>query len=103
MTELLKKMWFKLMKKYDINLQDSIIMIFNRFYKDRLKKAQKMKQEHSLEKKMRENTLKKLNWQKKKSLKNDFINVRVNEMLSLIVKQVVKKKKQKKVKEKWEK
>ena len=42
--------------------------------------------------------LKKLNQQKKKSLKNDSINVRVNEMLFLIVKQVMKKKNKKKLK-----
>ena len=42
--------------------------------------------------------LKKLNWQKKKSLKNNFINVKVNEMLFLIVKQVVKKKNKEKSK-----
>ena len=36
-------------------------MIFNRFYKNKLKKAQKMKQEHNLEKKMKKNILKKLN------------------------------------------
>src|SRR5436190_1282325 len=56
-----KKMQFKLIKKHDVNLQDSIIMIFSRLYKDRLKKAQKMKQEHNLDKKMRKNTFKKLN------------------------------------------
>ena len=49
------------MKKHDINLQDSIIMIFSRFYKNRLKKIQKIKQKCDLEKKMRENMLKKLN------------------------------------------
>src|SRR5204863_9373172 len=47
---------------------------------------------------MRENTLKKLNWQKKKFLKNDFINVRADEMLSSVVKQVVKKKNKEKSK-----
>src|SRR5437762_2373560 len=57
-----------------------------------------MKQEHSLEKKMRENTFKKLNQQKKKSLKNNSINIRANEMLSSVVKQVVKKKNKKKSK-----
>ena len=49
------------MKKHDINSQNSTIMIFNRLYKDRLKKAQKMKQEHNLDKKMKKNTFKKLN------------------------------------------
>ena len=73
-------------------------MIFNRLYKNKLKKAQKMKQEHSLDKKMSKNTLKKLNQQKKKFLKNNSINIRANEILSLIVKQVVKKKNKKKLK-----
>ena len=49
-------------------------------------------------KKMRKNMFKKLNWQKKKSLKNDFINVKADEILFLIVKQVVKKKNKKKLK-----
>jgi len=98
LTELLKKMQFKLMKKHDIDSQNSAIMIFNRLYKDELKKAQKMKQEHDLNKKMSENMLKKLNQQKKKFLKNDFINVRADEMLSSIVKQVVKKKNKEKSK-----
>ena len=49
------------MKKHDINLQDSIIMIFSRFYKDELKKTQKIKQECSFDKKMSKNTFKKLN------------------------------------------
>ena len=49
------------MKKHDVNLQNSTIMIFSRFYKDELKKAQKMKQEHDFDKKMSENMLKKLN------------------------------------------
>ena len=57
-----------------------------------------MKQEHSLDKKISENTLKKLNQQKKKFLKNDFINIKVNRILFLIVKQVVKKKNKKKLK-----
>ena len=61
LTKLLKKMQFKLMKKHDVNLQNSTIMIFSRFYENRLKKAQKMKWEHNLEKKMRKNILKKLN------------------------------------------
>ena len=86
------------MKKHDVNLQDSIIMIFSRLYEDRLKKAQKMKQEHNLDKKMRKNTFKKLNWQKKKSLKNDFINVRADETLSSIIKQVKWEKNKKKLK-----
>ena len=98
LTELSKKMQFKLMKKHDVNLQDSTIMIFSKFYKDRLKKAWKMKQECSFEKKMKKNILKKLNWQKKKFLKNDFINVKADEMLSSVVKQVVKKKNKKKLK-----
>src|SRR5437667_11590722 len=80
------------MKKHDVNLQDSIIMIFSRLYENELKKTQKMKQECNLDKKMSENMLKKLNQQKKKSLKNNFINVKIDRMLSLIVKQVVKKK-----------
>src|SRR6266513_1004431 len=91
-------MQFKLMKKHDINLQDSTIMIFSRLYKDRLKKAQKMKQEHNLDKKMSEDTLKKLNQQKKKSLKNNSINIRADRTLSSVVKQVVKKKKKEKSK-----
>ena len=86
------------MKKHDVDSQNSIIMIFSRLYEDRLKKAQKMKQKCDLDKKMRENMLKKLNQQKKKSLKNNSINVRANETLSLIVKQVVKKKNKKKSK-----
>ena len=49
------------MKKHDVNSQNLAIMIFNRFYQDELKKAQKMKQEHDLDKKMNENMLKKLN------------------------------------------
>jgi len=57
-----------------------------------------MKQECSLDKKMRENILKKLNQQKKKSLKNDSINVRMNRTLSSVVKQVVKKKNKEKLK-----
>ena len=61
LTELSKKMWFKLMKKHDVDLQDSTIMIFSRLYKDRLKKAWKMKQECDLDKKMSKNMLKKLN------------------------------------------
>ena len=85
-------------KKHDVDLQNSVIMIFNRLYEDRLKKAWKMKQECDLDKKMSENMLKKLNWQKKKSLKNDSINVRADEMLFLIVKQVVKKKNKEKLK-----
>ena len=73
-------------------------MIFSRLYEDELKKAQKMKQEHSLDKKMSEDTFKKLNQQKKKFLKNDSINIKVNEMLSSVIKQVVKKKNKKKLK-----
>ena len=57
-----------------------------------------MKQEHSLDKKMSKNMLKKLNQQKKKLLKNNSINVRADRMLSLIVKQVVKKKNKEKLK-----
>src|SRR5947208_14747427 len=57
-----------------------------------------MKQKHDLEKKMKENTFKKLNKQKKKSLKNNFINIKADEMLSSIVKQVVKKKNKEKSK-----
>ena len=47
---------------------------------------------------MSKNTLKKLNQQKKKSLKNDFINIRADRMLFLIVKSVMKKKNKKKLK-----
>ena len=61
LTELLKKMQSKLMKKYDVNLQDSIIMIFSRLYENELKKAWKMKWECDLEKKIKKNMLKKLN------------------------------------------
>src|SRR5881394_220707 len=57
-----------------------------------------MKQECDLGKKMSEDTLKKLNWQKKKSLKNDSINVRADRTLSSVVKQVVKKKNKEKLK-----
>ena len=57
-----------------------------------------MKQEYNLDKKMSENTFKKLNQQKKKSLKNNFINIKADKMLFLIVKQVVKKKNKKKLK-----
>ena len=57
-----------------------------------------MKWEHSLDKKMNKNTFKKLNWQKKKFLKNNFINIKTDRMLSLIIKQVVKKKNKKKLK-----
>ena len=98
LTELLKKMQFKLMKKHDINLQNSTIMIFSRLYEDELKKAQKMKWEHDLDKKMNEDMLKKLNWQKKKSLKNNSINIKTDKMLYSVVKQVVKKKNKKKLK-----
>ena len=86
------------MKKHDVDSQDSTIMIFSRFYEDELKKAQKMKQEHSLDKKMSENMLKKLNQQKKKSLKNNFINVRTDRTLFSEVKQVMKKKNKEKSK-----
>src|SRR2546421_9210317 len=86
------------MKKYDVDLQNSAIMIFNRLYKDELKKAQKMKQECDLDKKISKNMLKKLNQQKKKFLKNDSINIRADKMLSLIIKQVVKKKNKEKSK-----
>ena len=41
---------------------------------------------------------KKLNQQKKKSLKNDSINIKADRMLSLIIKQAVKKKNKKKLK-----
>ena len=61
LTKLLKKMWFKLMKKHDINLQDSIIMIFSKLYENKLKKAWKMKWEHDFDKKINKNTFKKLN------------------------------------------
>ena len=47
---------------------------------------------------MNKNIFKKLNQQKKKSLKNDFINVKADRMLFLIIKQVVKKKNKKKLK-----
>ena len=47
---------------------------------------------------MKEDIFKKLNQQKKKSLKNNSINVRADRMLSSIVKQVVKKKNKKKSK-----
>ena len=73
-------------------------MIFSRFYENELKKAWKMKQEHDLEKKMRENILKKLNWQKKKSLKNNFINIKADKILFLIIKQAMKKKNKEKSK-----
>ena len=96
--KIIKKMQFKLIKKHDINLQNSTIMIFNRFYEDELKKAQKMKQECNFNKKISKNMFKKLNQQKKKFLKNDFINVKANEMLSSVIKQVVKKKNKKKSK-----
>ena len=92
LTELLKKMWFKLMKKHDVDLQNSTIMIFSRLYKNELKKAWKMKQKHDLDKKMSKNMLKKLNWQKKKFLKNNFINVRADKILSSVIKQIMKKK-----------
>ena len=55
-----------------------------------------MKQEHNLDKKMSENILKKLNQQKEKFLKNNFINIKMNEMLSSVIKQVMKKKNKKK-------
>ena len=86
------------MKKHDINSQDSTIMIFSRLYKDELKKAQKMKQEHSFDKKIKENILKKLNQQKKKFLKNNSINIRADRILSSVIKQVVKKKNKEKLK-----
>src|SRR5436190_9236759 len=57
-----------------------------------------MKQEHDFNKKMSENMLKKLNQQKKKSLKNNFINVKANRMLFSVIKQVVKKKNKEKLK-----
>jgi len=41
------------MNKHDINLQNLIMMIFNKLYEDALKKAQKMKQEYDFEKTMR--------------------------------------------------
>src|SRR5947207_11365117 len=59
LARLPKKMRFKLMNKHDIDLQDSTIMIFDRLYKDTLKKARKLKREHGLDKKMSEKTLKK--------------------------------------------
>ena len=57
-----------------------------------------MKQEHDLDKKMSENMLKKLNQQKEKLLKNDSINIRADEMLSFIIKSVMKNKDKKKLK-----
>ena len=98
MIRLSKKMWLKLMKKHDIHSQNLTTMNFNRLFKDEMKKAWKMKQECDLDKKMSEKMLKKLNWQKKKSLKNDSINVRADETLSLIIKPVMKKKNKKKLK-----
>ena len=86
------------MKKHDINLQDLIIMIFSKLYEDELKKAWKMKWEHNLDKKISKNTFKKLNQQKKKFLKNDFINIKTNRKFFLIIKQVIKKKNKKKSK-----
>ena len=72
LTELLKKMWFKLMKKHDVNLQDSTIMIFSRLYKDRLKKAWKMKQECNLEKKNEKEYAQKIESAKEKVFEKQF-------------------------------
>ena len=47
---------------------------------------------------MSENTLKKLNQQKKKLLKNNFINIRADRTFSSIVQQVMKKKNKEKLK-----
>ena len=87
LTELSKKMWFKLMKKHDIDLQDSTIMIFSRLYKDELKKAQKMKWEHNLEKKMKKNKEKskknKKNKLNVKKIKQNQINKLISKFKSL--------------------
>ena len=47
---------------------------------------------------MRENMLKKLNQQKKKFLKNNSINIKADETLFSVIKQVMKKKNKKKLK-----
>ena len=72
LTELLKKMWFKLMKKHDVDLQNLIIMIFNRLYKDRLKKTQKIKWEHNFEKKNERKHIQKIELTKEKVFKKQF-------------------------------
>ena len=74
------------MNKHDINSQNSITMIFNKLYEDTLKKTQKMKQKHDLKKTMREEMIRKLNYQKKLLMKNNLINIQVNKIFSLMLK-----------------
>src|SRR5436190_12543639 len=94
-----KKMRSKLMEKHDVDPQDPTTMVFSRLYEDGLKKARKMERERGLGKKMGEDTLKVLNRQKEKPLKNDPINVRADGTLPSVVKQVVKEKDKEKPKE----
>ncbi len=74
------------MNKHNIDPQNPATMKFEKLYNDALKKTWKIKWEHDLEKKMSEDMLKKLNWQKKLPMKNDSINVQTNRTLSLMIK-----------------
>src|SRR5436190_11353956 len=58
---LLKKMWFKLMKKHDINSQNFFTIKFKKLYDDVQKRASKLKHKHSLNKVMDKEMLQKLN------------------------------------------
>ena len=85
---LLKKMQSKLMEKHDINPQDSSIMKFKRLYDNAQKRTSKLKYKYSLSKAIGKETLLELNQQKKTSMKNNPINVRINRILSLALKSV---------------
>ena len=54
---LLKKMQSKLMKKYNIDSQNSFIMKFERLYDDAQKRTNKLKHKHDLNKVISEETL----------------------------------------------
>ena len=88
------------MNKHNIDSQNSMIIKFEKLYNNALKKTWKMEQEHDLEKKMSKDMLKKLNWQKKSSIKNDSINMWTNETLSSVIKLAKWDKNKKKSKDK---
>ena len=58
---LLKKMQSKLIKKHDVDLQDSFTMKFKRLYNNAQKRASKLKYKYDLNKVISKETFQKLN------------------------------------------
>ena len=76
------------MKKHDVDSQNPFIMKFKRLYNDAQKRTSKLKHECSFSKAMGKETLLKLNQQKKTSMKNNPINIRMDRILPLALKPV---------------